>query len=122
MTPVASSSVREVATELMHLLRLSLVTRGCYCRAWREFGRVVSDCFLGIDAASGILPCFCFLLCNMPQGERRAETAGAKTSVLFTLGTHAKRGATLVRDTWRPHKLPRQCACERTPSNIYAHL
>ena len=30
MTPVASSSVREVATELMHLLRLSLVTRGCY--------------------------------------------------------------------------------------------
>ena len=47
MTPVASSSVREVATELMHLLRLSLVTRGCYCRAWREFGRVVSDCFLG---------------------------------------------------------------------------
>ena len=30
MTPVASSSVREVATELMHLLRLSSVTRGCY--------------------------------------------------------------------------------------------
>ena len=30
MTPVASSSIREVAIELMHVLRLSLVTRGHY--------------------------------------------------------------------------------------------
>lgn len=27
MTPIASSSIREVAIELMHVLRLSLVTR-----------------------------------------------------------------------------------------------
>jgi hypothetical protein len=30
MTPVASSSIREVAIELMHVLRLSSVTRGRY--------------------------------------------------------------------------------------------
>ena len=41
MTPVASSSIREVAIELMHVLRLSLVTQGTVssCRKFRRVAK-----------------------------------------------------------------------------------